>query len=117
MPCCDLACVACSAAKGTASTSCVANPCLNVQGLRLRECVLTERNVHAQRQLAAQMLHQQQLLQRVAAQQAQQGGQEALPNVWRPNQAFANALATSAAQQQQQQQVPGHYQAPAEGQQ
>lgn len=93
------------------------NPGLSIQELRLRECVLTERNVHLQRQLAAQMLHQQQLLQRVAAQQAQQGGQEALPNVWRPNQAFANALATSAAQQQQQQQVPGHYQAPAEGQQ
>ena len=82
--------------------------------------MLTGRIVHAQRQLAAQMLHQQQLLQRVAAQQAQQGGQEALPNVWRPNQAFVNALATSAAQQQQQQQqqqVPGHYQAPTEGQQ
>ena len=62
------------------------------------------------------MLHQQQLLQRAAAQQAQQGGQEAAPSVWHPNQGFAQALVTSAAQQQQHQ-APEHYQAPGEGQQ
>lgn len=61
--------------------------------------------VHLQRQLAAQMLHQQQLLQRAAAQQAQHGQQqETVPNVWRASQAVTNAPAASSAGQWQQQQ-------------
>ena len=58
-----------------------------------------------QRQLATQMLHQQQLLQRAAAQQAQHGQQpETVPSVWRASQAMSNAPAASPAVQWQPQQ-------------
>lgn len=77
---------------------------------------------YLQRQLAAQMLHQQQLLQRAAAQHAQQGTQqETVPNVWRPAQGFgANAPAANAAQFQQHQglqQLPPDQQLPGQDQQ
>ena len=72
------------------------------------------RHMHVQRQLAAQMLHQQQLLQRAAAQH-QQAHQEGAPAVWHPPQGFAKPLAASAAMQQlpHQEQPAGQAQDPA----